>query len=330
MAAAHAGRRHGRHQRGEGPGGGPPGGEAGVLRQHLRGRHAPGPGAALQRRPAARASRSWRTTQPDKVAIFPIDQREGLYEFQARNVLIGIGVPSAELAGLAEMLVKLYKVARKSRRAPPRSTRWRCWPTASSWRWMPGWPWTTTPSSVIPSWASRWPGSSATRATRPGDGRPTWWSPRTTAAPSTSPRLQVDESGDGIWVGFHGAGGGGAMMAMDALSRGGLNAADFCDTSGNPPASKVYRAARIILAQPGIQGYFFAGSGVASQEQYHLARGLVKAFKEVGLLCAGGAALWRQQRGPGGGDREPARPPVARPHRGLYAQGRRGLSAPPA
>ncbi|MDO9065514.1 MAG: hypothetical protein Q7U96_00320, partial [Chloroflexota bacterium] len=96
-------------------------------------------------------------------------------------------------------------------------------------------------------------------------------------------QLRVDESDDGIWVGFHGAGGGGAMMAMDALSRGGLNAADFCDTSGNPPASKVYRAARIILSQPGIQGYFFAGSGVASQEQYHLARGLVKAFKEVGL-----------------------------------------------
>ena len=50
---------------------------------------------------------------PEQVAIFPIDPREGLYEFQARNVLIKIGVPSAELAGLAEVLVKLYKVARK-------------------------------------------------------------------------------------------------------------------------------------------------------------------------------------------------------------------------
>ena len=43
----------------------------------------------------------------------------------------------------------------------------------------------------------------------------------------------------------------------------------FTDTSGNPPASKVYRAARIILSQPGLDGYFASGSGVASQEQFH-------------------------------------------------------------
>ena len=38
----------------------------------------------------------------------------------------------------------------------------------------------------------------------------------------------------------------------------------FCDTSGNPSAAKVCRAARIILSQPGIVGYFGSGSGVAS------------------------------------------------------------------
>jgi succinyl-CoA synthetase beta subunit len=84
-------------------------------------------------------------------------------------------------------------------------------------------------------------------------------------------------------VGFHGAGGGGSMMGMDALARRGFTVADFCDTSGNPPASKVYRAARIILSQPGIDGYFGTGSGVASQEQFHSARGLVKAFLEEPL-----------------------------------------------
>jgi ferredoxin-like protein FixX len=52
------------------------------------------------------------------------------------------------------------------------------------------------------------------------------------------------------------------------------------DTSGNPPASKVYRAARIVLASGPIDGYFGSGSGVASQEQFHSARGLVKAFLE--------------------------------------------------
>jgi succinyl-CoA synthetase beta subunit len=84
-------------------------------------------------------------------------------------------------------------------------------------------------------------------------------------------------------VGFHGSGGGGSMMTMDALLNRGLRVANFVDTSGNPPASKVYRAARIILSQPGLDGYFAGGSGVASQEQYHSARGLVKAFMDEPL-----------------------------------------------
>jgi succinyl-CoA synthetase beta subunit len=85
--------------------------------------------------------------------------------------------------------------------------------------------------------------------------------------------------GDGV-IGFHGAGGGGSMMSMDAVLNRGYRLANFVDTSGNPPASKVYRAARIILSQGPIDGYFASGSGVASQEQFHSARGLVKAFME--------------------------------------------------
>lgn len=84
-------------------------------------------------------------------------------------------------------------------------------------------------------------------------------------------------------IGFHGAGGGGSMMSMDGLLDEGFRIANFCDTSGNPPASKVYRAARIILSQKNLDGYFGSGSGVASQEQIHSARGLVKAFREVNL-----------------------------------------------
>jgi succinyl-CoA synthetase beta subunit len=85
------------------------------------------------------------------------------------------------------------------------------------------------------------------------------------------------------YIGFHGAGGGGSMMSMDALLREGYKLANFCDTSGNPPASKVYRAAKIILSQKNIIGYFASGSGVASQEQFHSARGMAKAFREETL-----------------------------------------------
>ncbi|MCK5635178.1 MAG: hypothetical protein KAI06_08820, partial [Anaerolineales bacterium] len=75
----------------------------------------------------------------------------------------------------------------------------------------------------------------------------------------------------------------GSMMSMDAILNKGYKLANFVDTSGNPPASKVYRAARVILAQGPIDGYFSSGSGVASQEQFHSARGLAKAFLEAPL-----------------------------------------------
>lgn len=94
-------------------------------------------------------------------------------------------------------------------------------------------------------------------------------------------RLPVSD-GDRV-IGFHGAGGGGSMMSMDAVNQAGFTPANFTDTSGNPSPAKVYAAARIILAQDGLIGYFGSGSGVASQEQYHSAYGLAKAFLELGL-----------------------------------------------
>ncbi len=105
----------------------------------------------------------------------------------------------------------------------------------------------------------------------------------------------------GHLLGFHGTGGGGNMLGMDALLKRDLTVANVTDTSGNPPASKVYRAARIILSQPGIEGYFTSGSGVASQEQFHSARGLAKAFLEeppsvpavIRLGATAGDTPWR-------------------------------------
>jgi succinyl-CoA synthetase beta subunit len=97
-------------------------------------------------------------------------------------------------------------------------------------------------------------------------------------------QLPTDGAADGRGlIGFHGAGGGGSMMSMDAVTNEGFTIANFCDTSGNPSVAKVYRAARIICSQPGLVGYFGSGSGVASQEQYHSAYGLAKAFIELNM-----------------------------------------------
>lgn len=85
--------------------------------------------------------------------------------------------------------------------------------------------------------------------------------------------------GGGV-VGFHGIGGGGAMLGADALIRQGFKLADYADTSGNPTASKVYRIIKLIFSQPNIDGYILMGASIANQEQWHHAHALVKALQE--------------------------------------------------
>jgi len=81
------------------------------------------------------------------------------------------------------------------------------------------------------------------------------------------------------YVGFHGIGGGGAMLGASALIARGLKIANYADTSGDPPASKVYRVIKAILSQP-IDGYILMGACLANQEQWHHAHGIVKILKE--------------------------------------------------
>jgi succinyl-CoA synthetase beta subunit len=82
------------------------------------------------------------------------------------------------------------------------------------------------------------------------------------------------------YVGYHGIGGGGAILGVDALNRQGLKIANYADTSGNPTAAKVYRAAKVILSQAGIEGYMLGGFILANQDQWHHAHGVVKALRE--------------------------------------------------
>jgi len=81
------------------------------------------------------------------------------------------------------------------------------------------------------------------------------------------------------YIGFHGIGGGGAMLAADALLRRGFKLANYADTSGDPPASKVYRVIKTCLC-PEIEGYVLMGSVIASQERWHHGHAIVKALKE--------------------------------------------------
>ncbi len=219
---------------------------------------------------------------PDKVAKVNIDIVEGLRDYQARNLIRATGISGKLQMQLAGVLVKLWQVARKYEARSAEIN-----------------PLVLTANGEIMAADCRVTVDDYAVFRHPDLGIEI--ARELNRPPSQLDKIAYDvekndyrgtfyfiqmESGfkknDG-YVGFHGAGGGGSMMSMDAAHTQGFKLANFTDTSGNPAASKVYRAARIILAQKNIVAYFGSGSGVASQEQFHSARGLAKAFIEENL-----------------------------------------------
>ena len=135
-------------------------------------------------------------------------------------------------------------------------------------------------------------------------------------------QLPTDGSAESAGViGFHGAGGGGSMMSMDAAVNEGFTLANFCDTSGNPSAAKVLprssghslparpcRVLRIWLwrCQPGaVSLRLWLGEGV----------------QRIDVVDSDGNSTWWQQRG--SGCRDPGRcVPRSSGNRGGVSQGR--------
>jgi len=219
---------------------------------------------------------------PDKVARITVDVVEGLRDYQARDLLRRTGIIGKPQMKISSLLVKLFNLAKKyeARAAEinPLVITEEGALIAADCRL------TVDDSAVF-----RHP-ELGIEIARELDRPPSKldkiaWEVEKDDYRGTFYFIQMAQgfSKDENYVGFHGAGGGGSMMSMDALNNKGFKIADFVDTSGNPPASKVYRAAKIILSQENIIGYFGSGSGVASQEQFHSARGLVKAFREANL-----------------------------------------------
>lgn len=56
------------------------------------------------------------------------------------------------------------------------------------------------------------------------------------------------------------SGGGASLVALDALQRVGLKAANYCEISGNPDPERTKRAASIVLSHPNIKALWLAGS----------------------------------------------------------------------
>jgi succinyl-CoA synthetase beta subunit len=220
---------------------------------------------------------------PDKVARLTVDIIEGLQDYQARDLIRRVGMHGELLRSLGAVVESLYQVARtyeaRSAEINPLVVTGDGKVVAADCR------------ITVDDYAVFRHPELGIEIAREFDRPPTELEKIAYQVEAKDYRgtfyfIQMAEGfekGEG-YIGFHGAGGGGSMMSMDALLSRGYKLATYVDTSGNPPASKVYRAARIVLSLPGIDGYFASGSGVASQEQFHSARGLVKAFLEDHLL----------------------------------------------
>ncbi len=220
---------------------------------------------------------------PDSVASAVVDIEHGLRDYQARNLVRRTGIHGRLQRNLAGLLVKLYGVTRawEARTAEinplvlttdGKLVAADCRVTVDDYAVFRHKDLEVTFARELDRPPT--PLERIAYAVEEGDYRGTFYFIQMT---------EDFQKGEGV-IGFHGAGGGGSMMSMDAVINEGFRIANFVDTSGNPPASKVYRAARIILNQGPIDGYFGSGSGVASQEQFHSARGLVKAFLEEPLM----------------------------------------------
>jgi succinyl-CoA synthetase beta subunit len=219
---------------------------------------------------------------PEKIARMPVDILSGLREYEVRNLVRRTGITGKLLIRISGLLTKFYRVARAyDARAAEMN------PLVQT---RDGRVYVADCHFTVDDYAVFRHPDLGIEVAREFDRPPTELEKIAYRVEEKDYRgtfyfLQMQEniSPEQKVIGFNGAGGGGSMMSMDAVLNRGFKLANYCDTSGNPAASKVYRAAKIILSQPHIKGYFASGSGVASQEQFHSARGLVKAFLEEEL-----------------------------------------------
>ncbi len=219
---------------------------------------------------------------PEKIAKMPVDILAGLREYEVRNLIRRTGITGKLQVRMSSLLAKFYRVARDhDARAAEMN------PLVQT---RDGRIYAADCHFTVDDYAVFRHPELGIEVAREFDRPPTELEKIAYRVEEKDYRgtfyfLQMQESiaPEEKVIGFNGAGGGGSMMSMDAVLNRGFKLANYCDTSGNPAASKVYRAAKIILSQPHIKGYFASGSGVASQEQFHSARGLAKAFLEEGL-----------------------------------------------
>jgi succinyl-CoA synthetase beta subunit len=225
-------------------------------------------------------------THPEKIGRIPINILKGLRFYEALDLVVSKTeerYPAKTLRGLANVFVRLYEAYRQF-----------------DGSLMEVNPLVITPDGVIAADArvdldddavSRHPELGLDAVEDTGERPPT--SLEIAAGKidehdhrGTAHFVQIDPDGsyaeeqDLIPIGFNCVGTGTSLTTMDELIPLGYYPINFCDSSGNPTGSKLYRATKIILSQPQIEGFLFV-SCISSQQLDHTARGIIAALKEL-------------------------------------------------
>lgn len=87
---------------------------------------------------------------------------------------------------------------------------------------------------------------------------------------------------DGGDIGFLCGGGGGSLLAFDALVSYGGQPANYSEVGGNPAEPKVYGITKGILAKTGVRGLFVSHNITNNTQVDVMAKGVVQALKDLG------------------------------------------------
>jgi succinyl-CoA synthetase beta subunit len=221
---------------------------------------------------------------PDGVRRRPIDILRGLEDFEARNLLRGLAaVRGPAFLRLAELFVALYRIYRRYDcrlvEVNPLALVDGTWIALDARLEVDGDALFRHPELAIESADEA--GARPATALELAAGRIDRHDHR-----GSVHFVQLDPDGDFcrahgyVPIGLHCVGTGTSLTVMDEMVPLSYYPVSFTDTSGNPTASKLYRAVRIVFSQPALQGYLFV-SCISSQQLDLTARGIIKAFQEL-------------------------------------------------
>lgn len=216
---------------------------------------------------------------PDRVVIEHVDPFFGLPAYKAREIWSRLGLNGRPLLQASQLTTKLYTVF----------LRFDCYLLEVN-------PLVLTREGEVVAAASVMAVDDAAMFRQPGledmveVGSERAWRPLTELEKRMIAVNDADYRGtarytemDGGDIGFMCGGGGGSLLSFDALVDLGGRPANYAETGGNPSEEKVYELTKGVLSKPGVRGLFVAHNITNNTQVDVMARGIVRALREMGI-----------------------------------------------